>query len=252
MDNKEKVPAFEKKESAPKPIFKVILMRHEETLYSGVGHDLTDSGVRGAEETGRKMKEDNFFPDKSKVVTLHSPSPRAKGTLEFTAKQAGIPTENSRPIRILRPSDIFDARAFAEHTDVEMQDDPGKIDEAFYTHDIHKNHPEIVEPNWKKKKRLYRAMEYLIRFVAKHKNEQDPSVQQIFAVSHFGMITHLIDDVFGIENTGYRSPVFGEQIKISAFQTKDPDKILLKVGFREFEKEAIFNRKTRSIEQISE
>src|SRR3989344_2257143 len=104
---------IERKESEPKLLFKVILMRHEETEYTNVGHDLTDRGVEGAKETGRMLKDDDFFTD----------------------------------------------------TDEELGGDPARIAESHYTHDIHKNHPEIIEPHLKKKERLYRAMEYLIRSV---------------------------------------------------------------------------------------
>ena len=239
---------IKKQESQPKLLFKVILMRHEETEYTNTGNDLTNKGVEGAKEFGRKLKDDNFFPNKDEVTSLYSPKPRTKGTLDLVLEEAGISKENSRPINVLGPSKIINAEAFDKHTEEELEDDPARIAEAHYTHDIHKNHPEIIEPHLKKKERLYRAMEYLIRSIVKNDNSEGSSTPQILAVTHFEIITHLIDDVFGIENTGYRSPLFGEQVKISAFQTEDPDKILLDVAFRGLEKQAIFNRKTRSIE----
>lgn len=242
-------PVIADKESQPKPLFKVILMRHEETEYTGVGRDLTDKGIEGAKKTGRKLKDDDFFPNKDEVISLYSPKHRTKGTLDFVLEEAGISKE-SRPVNVLVSSKIVDAEAFERHAEEEMEGDSARTAEAFYTHDIHKNHPEIIEPHLKKKERLYRAMEYLIRFAMKTNNSEQPTTQQILAVSHFEIITHLIDDVFGIKNTGYRSPSFGEQVKISAFQTKDPDKILLDVIFRNLKKQVLFNRKTRSIEII--
>lgn len=238
---------IERKESEPKLLFRAILKRHEKTEYTGVGHDLTDEGVSGSIESGKKWKEDPFFSTESEVISFHSPEARTKGTSDFVLGAAGISSE-SRPISMLGSTKIFDIEAFEKHNVEELDDDPARIAEDFHTGDFHQNHPEIVEPHVKKKERLYRAMEYLVRYILKNNTNPDSPVTQVFAVSHFEIITHLIDDVYGIENTGYRSPSFGEEVKISAFQTEDSNKILLKVGFRDLEKEVTFNRKTRSIE----
>ena len=243
----EHFPIIETKETQPKLLFKVILMRHEKTDYTGVGSDLTDDGANDALKTGEKMKSDDFFSEKNSVLSFHSPASRAEATSDLTLQAAGIPTENSRSINALGPSKIFDAEAFDRHID-ELEDDPAQIAQAYHTHDFHRNHPEIIEPHAKKKERFYRMMEYFIRSVMKHNGDQtNPSIEA-FAVSHFEILTHLIDDVFGIENTGYRSPLPGEQIKVSAFGMEDQDTILLKVSFRELEKQVIFNRRTRLIE----
>jgi len=245
----EKFPIFENKKFEPKLLFKAILMRHQEATYLEDYPGLTERGVGGAGVTGLEMKEDNFFPDKDEVVSFNSPLIRTKGTLDIAGKAAGINTENSSAIKMLRSSDVFDEEAFDKHTDEELDGDPARIAEAFYTHDIHKNHPEIIEPHAKKKQRLYRAMEYLIRSIMKNDNNRYASVPQIFAVSHFEIITHIIDDAFGIENTGYRSPLPGEQVKIAATTMKEPNKILLDISFRGIEKQVIFDREKRSIEQ---
>lgn len=245
----EKFTGIENKETEPKLLFKAILMRHEKTEYTELGPDLTDEGVRGAVETGQKMKEDGFLSIKEDVMSFYSPAARTKGTSDLVLTEAGIPTEHSRSIDMLGPTQVFDAEEFERHAVEDLDDDPARIAEDFHTGDFHKSHPEIIEPHLKKKERLYRAMEYLVRGILKNNSvSENPSVTQVFAVSHYEIITHLVDDVFGIENTGYRSPTFGEQVKISAFQTEDPDKILLKVGFRDMEKDVVFNRETRSIE----
>lgn len=239
-------------ETQPKLLFKVVLMRHEEPYYKDIGHDLTDKGVRGAIETGEKMKEDDFFSDENPILLFHSPKPRAEGTLDFVAQGAELPVENKRNVDALGQSKMPNREAFMERV-LELNSDPEKIAEDHYKHDMHKNRPDIIEPHLKKKERLYRATEYLIRSILKNVDESDTSTTQILAVSHFEIITHLIDDVFGIENIGaYNSPSFGEEVKISAFQTGDTDKILLNVAFRGLEKQVIFNRSTRSIEQIIE
>ncbi len=238
---------LERKESEPKLLFKALLKRHEKTEYTGTGHDLTDEGVGGAIESGKKFKDDDFFLKENEVISFHSPEARTKGTSDFFLKEADISSE-SRPIRMLGPTEIFDVEEFERHNVEELNDNPTRIAEDFHKGDFHKNRPDIIEPHLKKKERLYRAMEYLIRYILRKNPNLESPVAQVFAVSHFEIITHLIDDVYGIENTGYRSPSFGEEVRISAFQTQSPDKILLKVVFRDIEKEVIFNRKTRSVE----
>jgi len=247
----EQPPNIEKKEAQPKLLFKVVLMRHEEPHYKDEGHDLTDKGVAGAIETGKKLKEDDFFSDENPIHLFHSPKPRAEGTLDFVAQGAEIPTENKRAIDAIGQSKIANREAFIERV-IELNSDQEKIAEDHYKHEMHKNRPDIIEPHEKKKKRLYRAMEYLIRSIKiKNVDGSDATTPQILAVSHFEIVTHLIDDVFGIENVGkYNSPSFGEQVKITGFQTDEKDKILLTVAFRDLEKQVVFNRATRSIEQI--
>jgi broad specificity phosphatase PhoE len=245
--NMQEIIRIERKESEPKLLFKAILKRHEKTDYTGTGHDLTEEGVNGAIESGKKWREDPFFSRESEVISFHTPEARTKGTSDFVLSEAGIPSE-SRPISMIGPTKIFDVEAFEKHNVEELDDNPARIAEDFHTGDFHKDHPEIIEPHLKKKERLYRAMEYFIRFILKNNSNKDSPVTQVFAVSHFEIITHLVDDVFGIENTGYRSPSFGEEVRITGFQTDNQDKILLKVGFRDLEKEVTFNRKTRSIE----
>lgn len=249
-NNMEQSPDVERKEVQPKLLFKVILMRHEEPHYKDVGHDLTDKGVDGAIETGEKLKKGEFFSDKNPILLFHSPKPRAEGTLDFVAQGAEIPTENKRAIDVIGQSKIANREVFMERV-YELNSDQEKIAEDHYKHEMHKNRPDIIEPHEKKKERLYRAMEYLIRSILKNVDETENTTPQILAVSHFEIVTHLIDDVFGIENVGkYNSPSFGEQVMISASQTEDKDKILLAVSFRDLEKQVVFNRTTRAIEQI--
>ena len=64
-------PNFEKQEVQPKLLFKVILMRHEEPHYKDEGHDLTDKGVEGAIETGKRLKEDDFFSDENPISPFY-------------------------------------------------------------------------------------------------------------------------------------------------------------------------------------
>ena len=247
----EQLKSFEKKEE-PKILFKAILMRHEEPYYKDEGHDLTDKGVEEAIKTGERMKEDDFFSDENPIQLFHSSKPRAEGTLSFVAQGAEISTENKRVTNVIRQSDIPNRDVFMERVE-ELGFDSEKVAEDHYKHEMHKNRPDIIEPHQNKKARLYRALEYLIRTVIKNVDTSGDVTPQILAVSHFEVITHLIDDVFGIENIGrYNSPSFGEQVKITGSQIPGKDSILLTVGFRDFERQVIFNRTTRSIEHISE
>ncbi len=224
-------------------------MRHEETNYKDEGHDLTDKGVAGALETGKKLREEGFFSDDDPVLLLHSPKPRAEGTLDFVAEGAQLSAGIKRSINALGQSKFADRDAFMERVK-ELGSDQELIAKDHYTHEMHQNRPDIIEPHSKKKERLYRSLEYLIRSILSDVNQSEDSTPQILAVSHFEVVTHIVNDVFGIENLGaYNAPAFGEQVKIVAFQTDNPDIISLKVSFREFEKEVLFNRATREIEQ---
>ena len=157
---------IEKKDFEPKVLFKAILMRHQEATYLEEGTGLTDKGVAGATKTGEEMREDDFFPNKNEIISFTSPLVRTKGTLDITGKAAVMPTVDdkvkSRVIEALRSSDFFDEEAFDKFCDEELGGEPAEIAKAFYTHDVHKN-GEMIEPHFKKKKRLYRVLEYLIR-----------------------------------------------------------------------------------------
>lgn len=235
-------------ETQPRLLFKVILMRHEETDYEAGGGHLTGGGVEKAVKTGENLKKDKFFSDENPILLFHSPLLRTEETLDAVAKGARVPAENKRKSTAMRGSKIANLEAF-----LRRKKELGSTQEAV-AKDYHEgeSHPEIIEPPEKSKERLYRAMEYLIRSIMKNVDESKNTSPQIFAVSHFEIITHLIDDVFGIENIGkYDSPSFGEQVKISAFQTENRDEVLLDIEFRNLRKKVIFNRKTRMIGQIT-
>jgi hypothetical protein len=81
------------------------------------------------------------------------------------------------------------------------------------------------------------------------KKPESEKTSHILAVSHFEIVTHLIDDVFGIESTGkFNSPSFGEQVNVEAFKTDNPEIYIFKVSYDGKSKEVRFNRSTRSIE----
>lgn len=235
-------------EMSLKPLFKVTLMRHEEPYYKDEGHDLTPEGVERAKETGKRLKEGGHISKTDKLHLFHSAKPRAKGTLEFVAEGAEIPHESKRESGQLRMSDMYDREAFLVRAN-ELNFDPEALAEDHHRNPMYEERPDIIEPHSNKKKRLYRALEYLIRSFDKVRGEEDTGTPHVIAVSHFEIITHLVHDVFGIENLGkYNAPAFGEMVNIEAYKTDSPDKILLKVSFDGKTKYVYFNRKERSVE----
>lgn len=233
-------------ESKPKLLFKLTLMRHEEPFYKDVGHDLTDNGVRGAISTGKSLGITGQISKDDEVFFMHSPVPRAKGTLDFVAEGAGLVDRPTRSIDQLRKSDMPDFDAFMKRVE-ELGFDQERVAEDHYRNDMYENRPDIVEPHSHKRERLYRSLEYLIRWFEKHSTGD--KTPHIIAVSHFEIITHIINDVFGIETFDrFNVPAFGEQVYIEAYQSAVNDTVLLKVKYNSRTKEVLFNRATRSID----
>lgn len=234
-------------EQAPKPLFKLTLMRHEEPLYKDIGHDLTDAGVAGAIATGERFKDEEHLSEEDELYLLHSPRARAKGTLEFVAEGAGLKDKQMRPIRQIRSTDFHKMEEVRE-TFKKLNFEPEALAKDHYENPMLSERPDIVEQNLHKKERLYRSMEYLIRFALKHPKDKTPHV---LAVSHFEIITNIIDDVFGIQNMDkFNSPSFGEAVFIEGLETEDKGKIKLKVRYLQFSKEVLFDRSKRSVEII--
>ena len=232
-------------EQIKKPFLKITLMRHEEPFYSGRGTDLTEKGEAGALETGRTIAETIDAEDE--LYLLSSPSVRTRGTLKLVAEGAELNDAPQRSIKTLRMGDIRDMDRFKERI-AELGDGQGKegIARDQYINPMYEDDPDFIEPNSKKRERLYRSFEYLLRWLDSHK-EADSA--HVIAVSHFEIITHLINDVFGIENVGkYNAPSFGEKVEIEGYKTESDDRILLKVSYNEHSKVVHFNRLDRSIE----
>lgn len=234
------------REASPKLLFKVTLMRHEKPYYKDEGHDLTPEGVQGAKRTGKRFKDEGIISEGDEIFLASSPKARAKGTLGFVAEGAGLEALPRVEINQLRSSDMPDYDTFAEKY-IANQWNLEVLARDHYKDPMFQDRPDIVEPHLDKKDRLYRSFEYLIRWFDEHPSKDKTS--HLIAVSHFEVITHLIDDVFGIENmAGYNTPAFGEAIYIEAYNSDDKDKVLLKVTYNEQSREVYFDRKTRSIE----
>lgn len=235
--------------SLTNPLFKATLIRHEEPYYKDIGHDLTPPGVERAIKIGKKLKKDGRISENDNLILFHSPQVRTRGTLESIAEGAGIPHDSKMQIDQLRRSDFNDFEAFMARV-LELNFDQEAIAEDHYKNPLYEQRPDIIEPTSSKRKRLYRALEYLIRSFDK-KQEDTGKTPHIIAVSHHEILTHLIDDVFGIENIGrFNAPAFGEIINLDAYRTDSPDKILLQTSFNNESKKAYFNRKERAIEPV--
>ena len=236
----------EQGEDLGKPIFKITLMRHEEPFYKDEGHDLTEKGVEEAKKTGARLRQEGAISEEDEMYLLHSPKPRAQGTLEFVAEGAEINDAQRRRINVLRQSHIPNKEVFMNRV-AELGNSQEAVAEDHYTNPMYEENPDFIEPNSKKKARLYRALEYLVRWVDKTP-KNGSKTPHILAVSHFEIITHLIDDVFGIASTGkYNSPSFGEAVHIEGLKSKDPKNINLKITYNEQTKLVQFNRTTRSV-----
>lgn len=239
--------SFDRREKPPKVLFKVTLMRHEKPFYQDVGHDLTPEGVERATQKGKDMRDSGAISDEDELYLVHSPVARAKGTLDFVAEGAGLEHMPKHSIDQLRKSDFVDYDAFMARV-AELNHDQEMIAKDHYTHPMHAD-GSVIEPHAHKKERLYRALEYLTRWL--ERRAPGDRTPHVIAVSHFEVITHILDDVFGMENLGrYNAPGFGESIALEARETGDKDKILLKVTFDGQTREAYFDRAHRSIEPV--
>ncbi len=245
MEFKQKI---ESTEAEPKLLFKLTLMRHEKTFYKNEGHDLTPEGVEGAIQTGKRIKEEGKISEDDEVFLVHSPAPRAKGTLDLVVENAGLDGTHTTEINQIRESDKIDPEVLLKIFN-EGGRDMENFAEAHYNDPTFEDRPDVIEPRSDRKERLYTGFEYLIRWFNKH--PQENKTPHIIAVSHFEVITNIIDDVFGIKNMkGYHVPDFGEIVYIEARDFGEKDKVKLKVTYNEYSKEVYFDRNSRSIEII--
>lgn len=236
-------------EGEPRPLFKVTLMRHEKPYYKDEGHDLTPEGVEGATKTGTRLRETGLINEATEDIYLvHSPVVRAKGTLDFVAKGAGLEHLPQHEVHQLRKSDFPDYEAFMARI-AELNHDQELVAKDHYTHPMHQEGV-VIEPHQNKRERLYRAFEYLIRWL--EKSEAGNKTPHVIAVSHYEVITHLLNDTFGIENLGtYNSPAFGEAVTIEARESSQRDRVILLIGYGGQTKEVVFDRSLRTVEPIN-
>ncbi|MDB9944421.1 histidine phosphatase family protein [bacterium] len=224
-------------------ILRLVFVRHEQPYYKDVGHDLTPQGVQGARQIGEKLINEKFIDKTKEVLLLHSPKPRAKGTLEYLVEGAGI-SGSFTEVADIRSSDFADLEAFLKREkDLALTlDDVAR--EHYENDDLYKNSPHIVETHYSRQKRLYSFLSQLIR----EHVESGHNDKQIIAVSHFEIIMHIIDDVFDIRSfSTYMAPALGEFVVIDVNHTNDPGVFQLCVSFRDRKECKLFNLQSQSI-----
>lgn len=237
----------EAKEEAPRLLARVTFSRHEETEYTGVGRDLTDRGIARAQQKGRTITQEKGAP----VVIGHSPRERAKGTAE--AIEEGVREEvgesvEPRWIRIpgLRSSDVHDREAHERLSEELGPTQEAWADAHYYKPEFYDN-PNAFETNEEKRARMYRELERLISFLEK-KPSSDKEVPHLLFVSHFELISLLLDDVFEIKSfESTNTPSFGQHVDIEIYEPLPSGDVPIGIHFNGLTKTVLFDRKLRRL-----
>lgn len=235
-----------KQEQAPQLLARVTFSRHEETNYTGVGRDITDRGIVRAQEKGKKITQEKGSP----VIIGHSPKERAKGTaesIEEGVQEESVDSSQARWIRIpgLRATDFRDEK-FREQLTEELGTGQEAWAEAHHHMPEFYDNPEKLETNEEKRTRLYREIDRLVSFLEK-KDLKGEAPHLVF-VSHYEIITLLLDDVFGIKTFGTANiPTFGEHVDIDLFKPLPSGDVPIRIHYNGHEKQVLFDRKLRRL-----
>jgi broad specificity phosphatase PhoE len=234
-------------EKAPQLLARITFSRHEETNYTGVGRDITDKGIARAQEKGRSITQEKGAP----AIIGHSPKERARGTAESIEEGVqegmGDSSEKARWIRIpgLRATD-FREDGFREQLQQELGTGQESWTDAHYSMPEFYDNPEKIETNEEKRARLYREMDRLVSFM--EKRDLKGEVPHLVFVSHYELLTLLLDDVFGIETFGStNTPTFGEHIDIDLYKSLESGDVPIRVSYGGQEKTVLFDRKLRRL-----
>ena len=108
------------------------------------------------------------------------------------------------------------------------------------------DNPEKLETNEEKRTRLYREIDRLVSFLEK-KDLKGEAPHLVF-VSHYEIITLLLDDVFGIKTFGTANiPTFGEHVDIDLFKPLPSGDVPIRIHYNGHEKQVLFDRKLRRL-----
>lgn len=235
-----------KQEQAPQLLARVTFARHEETNYTGIGRDITDKGIARAQERGKAITQEKGAP----VIIGHSPKERAKGTaesIEEGAQEVREGTEQARWIRVpgLRSTEFRDDSFYDE-----LADELGTTQEAWtdahYNNPKFYDNPEKIETNEEKRARMYREIDRLVSFM--EKRDLKGEVPHLVFVSHYELLSLLLDDVFGIETFGTtNTPTFGEHIDIDLYKPLQSGDVPIRIHYAGHEKKVLFDRKMRRL-----
>lgn len=242
--NHESIPV--KQEKTPQLLARITFSRHEETEYTGVGRDITDRGVARAQEKGRNIAGEKGAP----VVIGHSPKERAKGTAESIEEGAREGVEDSsqaRWIRIpgLRSTDFRDKEIHEELVQ-KLGTTQEAWTEAHYNDPFFYDNPERIETNEEKRARMYREIDRLVSFM--EKRDLKGEVPHLVFVSHYELLSLMLDDVFGIETfDSTNTPTFGEHIDIDLYKPLPSGDVPIHIHYAGHERQVLFDRKLRRL-----
>lgn len=238
-----------KQESAPQLLAKVTFSRHEKTNYTGVGRDITEDGVAHAKEKGQVVTREKGAP----ALIGHSPRERAKGTAESIEEgireEVGGPS-STRFIQVpgLRDTQFRDAD-FREELIEKLGSGMGAVEswaDAHYHEPTFYDNKTKVETNEEKRVRLYREVERLISFL--EKRDLKGEVPHLLFVSHYELMTLLIDDVFGIKSfETSHVPSYGEHVDVDIYRPLQTGDVPINVHYAGREKNVLFDRKLRRL-----
>lgn len=232
-------------EKEPKLVARITLSRHEETQYTGIGRDISPEGEERAREKGRQIAKEKGPP----VLYGHSPRERAKGTAEAIAEGVKDVAEGGEARWMtfpgLRSTDFHD-KDFHQS----LIDEWGTTQEPWIRAHYHEqrfyDNPEKIETNEEKRERLYRELDRITAFL--NKKDLGEEVPHLVLVSHYEVITLLLDDVFGIQELGsINSPGFGEHVDLDVYQSLENGDVPMRVHYNGKEAHVVFNKKLRRV-----
>lgn len=241
---------LKKTEKLPPLWAKITFSRHEETHYTGVGRDITERGIARAQDKGKRIVGEKGMP----AVVGHSPRERAKGTAESIVE--GVErvgdAADVRWIEVpnLRPTDFYD-QEFVQQMAQKLGVGPGEEVQKAWSKTHHKDsefydNPDKLETNEDKRARMYRELERLTSFM--EKRDVKGEAPHLVFVSHYELLTLLLDDVFGITTFGTTNvPTFGEHIDIDMYQPLPSGDVPLRIHYAGHEKLVYFVRKLRRL-----
>lgn len=235
-----------KQEQAPQLLARVTFSRHEETNYTGIGRDITDRGIARAQEKGRTVAQEKGAP----AIIGHSPKERAKGTaesIEEGVQEVAGDSERARWIKVpgLRSTDFHD-ESFRDELAEKLGTGQEAWTEAHYHLPEFYDNPEKLETNEEKRARMYRELDRLISFM--EKKDLKGEVPHLVFVSHYELLSLLLDDVFGIQTFGTtNTPTFGEHIDMDLYKPLQNGSVPIRIHYDGHEKQVLFDRKLRRL-----
>lgn len=232
------------REPKRKILGRLTVTRHSKTEYTEVYPDITKEGEeianRKADEIAAKNKKNKELEER---FYFSSPRPRAKSTADIIKDKLG---DKERPLNEsdqIRATDFYD-RAAAEEIfssiAKENGGDPVSIMRAYRENDKRLSNPDVMESRDSVRKRVMRAMEYLIRSFEKRDDEK---IAHIFATGHFELVDSILAEIFeSAELFGYV-----DSVEFEFLESDDKNLIPIIVHYKNENKEIKFDRKKRKL-----